>query len=191
MSVFGSVDQVASDINIDCGCLIVTKDYVISKNSLLIMETSNDYVMVNGDFITASTVGEKEHLTAGIMELRGDFSQMGNSFSFTATGSHLVMFSGSEKQVVLFADPSTSKFNKKDTSNSAGIIERDAKVTGVTITQNFLLGMWDSVVSISDFVYEVLDNPVQILEGTNFIIKAVSPLGGLTGERQVLIDSLA
>lgn len=54
LSVFGSVDQVASDINVNCGYLSITKDYVISKNSLLIMETSNDYVLVNGDFITAS-----------------------------------------------------------------------------------------------------------------------------------------
>lgn len=82
LTVFGNLKQTDSEINVDGGYLSVTKDYGLFKKSLLIMNNSNDYVRIGGDFLTISTVGEKDHLTAGTMELRGNFSQRGNSYSF-------------------------------------------------------------------------------------------------------------
>lgn len=82
LTVFGNLKQTDSEINVDGGYLSVTKDYGLFKKSLLIMNNSNDYVRIGGDFLTISTVGEKDHLTAGTMELCGNFSQRGNSYSF-------------------------------------------------------------------------------------------------------------
>lgn len=188
--VMGSLEQNASDINIRNGYLSVASDYVILNDSVLIMEHSHGYVRVGKDFLTLSTGDENGHLIDGTMEFLGNFSQGGNCNSFLATCCHEAIFSGYEKQVISFANPDSSKFNKKVVINDVGIIELDGKVTAVTITQNFLLGMLDSVISIREMVDGVIDDPMGALEGMNLVSKAISPLGMLTGENKVFIEGI-
>ncbi|MGN9135952.1 hypothetical protein ACTNDG_11050 [Clostridium sp. HCP1S3_B4] len=66
----------------------------------------------------------------------------------------------------------------------------NANVTGLTIGQNFLLGMFDSAYSIGDMIYSIADDPINALEGIVFILKAISPAGIITGESAAFINSI-
>ena len=62
-----------------------------------------DHVLVYGDFYFQSSNQHKELLTAGELEIKGDFRQIeGVSHNFNPSGSHTVVFSGNEKQTVNF-----------------------------------------------------------------------------------------
>ena len=66
----------------------------------------------------------------------------------------------------------------------------NANVTGLTIGQNFLLGMFDSAYSIGDMIYSIADDPINALEGIVFILKAISPTGIITGESATFISGI-
>lgn len=102
---------------------LVTNDYwilndedsaVYSQSSgMLKMINSGDYVVVNGSFITYTNKSHKDLLTAGILEIKGDFYQYGggSKLAFPASGTHLAILSGAEKQNVTFESYPDSHFN--------------------------------------------------------------------------------
>ena len=77
------------------------------------MINSGDYVVVNGSFITYTNKSHKDLLTAGILEIKGDFYQYGggSKLAFPASGTHLAILSGAEKQNVTFESYPDSHFN--------------------------------------------------------------------------------
>ena len=98
------------------------------------MSKSNDLVKIKGDFYTQSIYGvthrydgDKNKLTAGLMEIGGDFNQItgidfGNynaeiTDNFSCSDTHKVIFNGNKTQHIHFDDLG-SKFNQLESSNS-------------------------------------------------------------------------
>ena len=84
-----------------------------SSDGYLRMINTEDYIYVGGSFITQAYYGHSGYLTAGILEVKGDFRQVKNSSTanFLASGTHRVLLNGSNVQKVEFANPGSSKFN--------------------------------------------------------------------------------
>ncbi|MCI8669434.1 MAG: hypothetical protein HFI34_07935 [Lachnospiraceae bacterium] len=99
-------------------------------NAYLYMSNENDLAVVKGDFIYNSRNSNSSFMTAGILELQGDFRQnvTYREGNFIASGTNKVLFSGEGKQTISFASPQ-SKFN---------IVEiRNYSSDGVEIDKNF------------------------------------------------------
>ena len=65
------------------------------------MTNENDRVIVNGDFVTDSSVNHEEKLTAGIMTIGGNFTQLNSNngrYNFAANENHKVVLSGNTVQ---------------------------------------------------------------------------------------------
>lgn len=122
LEVTGNLIQKGGKIILNGGKLKVGKDYTIgskeySPNAYLIMRNENDYVNVNGSFVTYSSNSHFGCLTAGTLEVKGDFFQGAGSKSveyssnFLATGTHKVILSGEDIQTVEFESPDYSWMN--------------------------------------------------------------------------------
>ena len=91
----------------------------------LIMTDENDTVRVKKDFVMQSHKNHRGYLTAGVLECKGNFTQINvERENFAATGSHKTIFSGNEAQTITFANPGYSYFNELKIKNSS-----DAGVT--------------------------------------------------------------
>ena len=124
LTVKGSLIQSSGVLKVNGGSLLVDGDYRIQdvSNSVytyayakLNMTNANDYVLVKGDFYTQSTYSHSELLTAGVLELKGSFTQINsgaNAANFKATGTHQVKFTRTDgtKQIVKFNTPASSNF---------------------------------------------------------------------------------
>lgn len=123
MTVDGSLYQHSGTIQPTTGKLTVTKNYLIVTNEdsavygtssgILNMTNTGDSVSVGGDFITNTTENHQKYLTAGLLEIKGDFHQMaaGTTFAFPASGTHQVLLSGDTVQNVTFDSYDDSHFN--------------------------------------------------------------------------------
>lgn len=121
-TVDGNLYQRSGTILPNTGTLSV-KDYKIindedsavysPSSGILKMVNSGDRVIVNGSFITYTNRSHEDFLTAGVLEIKGDFYQYGagSKFAFPASGTHLTILSGSEKQNVTFESYPDSHFN--------------------------------------------------------------------------------
>ena len=65
----------------------------LKDDSRLIMQKTEGYVLVYGDFRMRSKNSHSGYLTAGTLEVKGDFIQTGHSESFRATGTHKTVLS--------------------------------------------------------------------------------------------------
>ena len=149
LTINGNLIQSGGKMYIDGGTLEVNGDYRIQsyeKNPVtdemeytnsygwLNMSKSNDLVKIKGDFYTQSIYGvthrydgDKNKLTAGLMEIGGDFNQItgidfGNynaeiTDNFSCSNTHKVIFNGNKTQHIHFDDLG-SKFNQLESSNS-------------------------------------------------------------------------
>ncbi|MCI5129652.1 MAG: hypothetical protein D3907_14465, partial [Candidatus Electrothrix sp. AUS3] len=125
LTVEGDLLQSGGMLNINGGKLIVKGDYRIQKQAengsytyssgYLRMVNEADHILVQGDFIMDSRSSHKEFLTAGTLELKGDFFQKtavdkgsGESENFLASETHKVLLSGSGPQTVFFEDAGSS-----------------------------------------------------------------------------------
>ena len=70
------------------------------------MQHDDDYLLVNGDFsVGANVSGSSNHLTAGTVEVKGDFKQTSDItgyYCYNETGTHKTILSGNETQTVSF-----------------------------------------------------------------------------------------
>lgn len=99
----------ARQITLGGGSLTVEHNFTSAANNCLTMTNPADYVLVKGDFI-ASCAMDPGSITAGTLEIRGNFSQMRNASAFIASGTHRTILSGANK-LVTFANPGQSWFN--------------------------------------------------------------------------------
>ena len=75
------------------------------------MTEEDDFVRVGRNFVTAAYHSHNGYLTNGILEVKGNFTQIsGNENNFYATGDHKVVLSGTKQQKINFAS-ANSKFN--------------------------------------------------------------------------------
>ncbi|MCM1499074.1 MAG: PKD domain-containing protein [Clostridium sp.] len=108
-------------------------------NGALNMTNPGDYLTVDGDFATASSVNHSGRLTEGTLELKGSFAQKGNAGAFAASGNHTVIFSGEDGQEVSFANSSASCFNNMEIRSAVkfatnvkavGLVRQEGTVDG-------------------------------------------------------------
>ncbi|TYQ15727.1 UNVERIFIED_CONTAM: dockerin type I repeat protein [Acetivibrio alkalicellulosi] len=154
-------------VNINGGCLEVGGDYIMGcednyVNAYLIMTNKKDRVFIGGSFKTYSANNHYWNLTAGTMEIKGDFEQRDNkSFNsrnnFYARGSHKVILSGETEQKVYFQTPDMSMFNILENKNQSekgvefknGIMFKDfLKTNSMEITS-------PEQIFVDDYYYEL------------------------------------
>ena len=82
-----------------------------------------DCVKISGSFVTQSQHDHSSLLTAGVLEVGGDFTQINyiTSNNFKASGNHKVILNGDELQTVKFGAPSSANscFNTLELKNSS------------------------------------------------------------------------
>jgi YD repeat-containing protein len=118
LTINGSVIQSGGTMWVNNGHLQINGDYLIKAdgatndggNGKLKMINSNDYIKVQGNFVTTSSEDHTGLLTDGILEVCGDFIQNGNIKSFNATDAHKVYLNGIQ-QTIFFGSLGSSQFN--------------------------------------------------------------------------------
>lgn len=123
LNIEGNLYQELGTITPSTGKLLVSGDYMIvsdhdsavfgTSDGILNMVNNGDYVLVGGSFVTKSTKDHTKNLTAGTMEIKGDFTQLGGGTAkaFPASGTHEVILSGDNTQKVTFESYPDSHFN--------------------------------------------------------------------------------
>jgi hypothetical protein len=131
--VNGNLSQSGGTVDIDGGKLEVGGDYSIKNDSnycyaTLKMVREADYVSVGGNFTMQSYYSHSGLLTAGTIEVKGNFTQArdkhyytGDANNFAASGTHKVVLSGTAMQEVSFENPGNSIINILDLSQSTEI----------------------------------------------------------------------
>lgn len=110
--------------------LLVNQDVSVVNNGNLLMSDAESTLNVFGsiDFVGGSHDGL---LTAGQIQLLGDFSASGSPLAFVSSGTHLVRFIGSANQEITFdtPGPTTQRFNDVDIRNFSGSVDFGSTVT--------------------------------------------------------------
>ncbi len=141
----GNFLQTDGTVNINGGRLEIDGDYKIqslsgiySFGSLQMMKAA-DYIKVNGNFIMDSSNNHTSCLTAGILEVKGNFTQKStyttnnnSTYNFNATGTHKVILSGDTEQIISFEDPFASGFNYFENPNSNVTFATPVRITTLT-----------------------------------------------------------
>lgn len=79
-----------------------TKSYGAGKGNLR-MNNASDYVLVSGDFVMQTSAGSATHMTAGVLEVKGNVTGING---FITAEAHKLLLSGDGAQIV--SVPSTS-----------------------------------------------------------------------------------
>ena len=102
-----------------------------NSTAVLKMKNSSDQIIVGGDFIMQSQESMSDQMTAGTLEIKGDFYQNGaNAYNFRATGSYKTVFSGTKQQIIQFANPSYVY------SSFQNLVIRNTSTQGVLLKSN-------------------------------------------------------
>lgn len=134
LKVDGDLFLSSGQLYINTGDLIVGGDFRMESvafaddgtmqtsysNGSLKMTDTRDYVCVNGDFIDYSNVSHKDILTAGILEIKGDFNEKlyKAGDNFTCANQHKVILSGDKHQQVSF-ESTNCRFNILELKNAS------------------------------------------------------------------------
>ncbi len=92
------------------GLLVIQKNMTVTGNGILYMDHENGNVAVGGDFTAVGKACAEATLTAGTLEIKGNFTQRKNS-TFVTGGSHRTILSGRAVQSVTISDEKNSIFN--------------------------------------------------------------------------------
>lgn len=121
LTVNGDLIQSGGTVFVNGGELCVLGDYRIQSkrgdvynNSLGILKMTNeaDIVRVFGSFVMQSTESHNGCLSAGTLEIGGDFNQVGGySNNFPTSGLHTIVLNGTAKQNINFNNSSCSITN--------------------------------------------------------------------------------
>ncbi|TYQ16641.1 UNVERIFIED_CONTAM: Mg-chelatase subunit ChlD [Acetivibrio alkalicellulosi] len=102
MEVRANVIMDGGIMNINGGNLHVKGEYQLKNNAILKMTRINDHVIIEGSTFVYTQTSYDNCLTAGILELRGDFTVNGtpNNNIFEAYGSHKTVLAGERGQTI-------------------------------------------------------------------------------------------
>ncbi|AGF54236.1 hypothetical protein BJV45_000584 [Clostridium saccharoperbutylacetonicum] len=67
--------QIGGTLKVDGGCLTISGNYKLQNYSNLTMINEGDYIFVGGNFTISTSSSESGYLTAGTLEIAGDFTQ--------------------------------------------------------------------------------------------------------------------
>jgi len=129
LTVKGSINQSAGLLDINNGKLYIENDYTVTNGGTgkyLKMTNESDYIYIGGNFFVHKYVyqGMGGMLTAGTIELKGDFTQRdynGWYNDFVASGTHRVILSGNAVQKIDFDKPGNNYFNVLEIKHSTGV----------------------------------------------------------------------
>ena len=117
LKVGGNYHKGEGTFNLGSGRVEVEGDYQDVRKSggsysnvKFIMENDDAYMLVKGNFTTYSASSNLGNITAGTLEIKGDFKADGGS-AFPASGTHKVILSGTDVQTVNFGQSRSSYFN--------------------------------------------------------------------------------
>ena len=110
MAVTGDYNQTGGELYADGGQINIGGSYSITSG-ILMMANSADRVNVAGNFLMDSGNNHEGYLTAGTLDIKGNFTQRSSSYNFAASGTHKVVLSGTGQQTVSFDSPGASHFN--------------------------------------------------------------------------------
>ena len=101
----GNLIQTGGSININAGQLFVEEDYSQTAGTL-VMDSDADYMCVENRFYVKNQYSKTINLSAGILELKGDFELVGYYWSPTliASGTHKTILSGQECQTITIGE---------------------------------------------------------------------------------------
>jgi len=134
----------------------------------LVMTSSSGIVAVDGSAVFGGA-SEAGFLTAGRLQVDGDFTATGNSpESFAATGSHIVALNGLGAQAIDFSQPGASagRFNNLYIENLAGVsLSTDVHVSGDVFVDGLLTVGSGQTLSVGDVFTLEIGATLQV-EGT-------------------------
>ncbi len=143
LSAYGDIWLTNGTLNINKGKLYVGGDFNFSSTGkgyskgYLSMQSNEDYILVNGNIYVYAYYNTSK-LTAGTLEVKGDFTQKYYRYNnnFYCSGSHKVVFSGDKLQNVSFSSLQ-SQFNTLEVRNfsEGGVVFKTA-ATVVEIIDN-------------------------------------------------------
>ncbi|MCR5736923.1 MAG: fibronectin type III domain-containing protein [Eubacterium sp.] len=109
---------VKKGVDVNKGALIAT-NLLSVEGGQMNMKYAQDYVFAGKKFVTSSTGASLQVLSDGVLEIRGDFEQVGSGKNFYASGNHTTIFSGKEYvdgkqniQKITFENASSNHFAK-------------------------------------------------------------------------------
>ena len=113
--------------------------------SWLNMDGDADYMLVGGDavFLLQATWGQSSNLSAGTLEIRGDFTAKAGYYdnylrrtviSFPAAGTHRTLLSGSRTQTATLEEPYRGYFNILEVTNPNPLVFRSAVQTSRVVS---------------------------------------------------------
>ncbi|MDE5779899.1 MAG: fibronectin type III domain-containing protein, partial [Lachnospiraceae bacterium] len=128
LKVTGDLIQPAGIVNINGGNLIVDGDYrqqtrsgkegqytYVNSSGILKMTNPDDYVVINGDYVNHSSVSHQNYLSAGVMEVHGDFEAdfSYSYYSFYATGTHRLILNGTTGQTLRWISRNVNAYSSR------------------------------------------------------------------------------
>jgi len=136
---------VRSIFNVSGQTLVVDGDLLVADgpSARLRMQSAADSVVVNGNATFNGAAAVASDLSAGVLDLKGDFTQIGTTGplpaggnNFLASGTHRTRFSGTGAQVITFSQPDSSVFNDlliTNTTQPVVMLSDAAAVGNVTV----------------------------------------------------------
>ena len=169
LTVAGSFIQKSGTVFVNHSTLTVNNDYRIQtpivdsenydySHGILKMTSNDDQVIVGGTFATSSNKSHSGKLTAGVLEIGGDFYQIQTSVAdnFVTTDDFTVKFNGESKQSLNF-----------ENANIANIIFENSSSQGINIDGyvNISNSVIDSGKNVNGFVKA---NSLTVLDSNSF-----------------------
>ena len=146
LTIKGDLIHKAGTIMLDGGQLIVEGNYYLQNREgsegeyfysegmgRLLMNSETDYVLVKGKFVSETTAFDDTDLTAGVLEVKGDFETGSDSWNvrFRPDLAHKVILSGSTMQTVkLGYDDHFQNLELNNTSAEGIVFSENAWVYG-------------------------------------------------------------
>ncbi|TVP85317.1 MAG: hypothetical protein EA375_04665 [Acholeplasmataceae bacterium] len=124
LDVHGDAAMRTGHLTVGGGTVSISGDFTTGNSSGRIrMEHEDDHLLVKGNFQTQTL----NTLTAGTLEVRGDFTQIRNTiysnatYTYNPSGTHLTRLSGDSVQNISFSHPNNSYFWDLEIDNDNGI----------------------------------------------------------------------
>ncbi len=167
VNINGNLYQHEGEIAVNSGILNVTGDYLMVRDEdsavysvsdgVLNMTHDKDTVSVGGNFVTMTNRNHEEYLTAGTLEIKGNFYQYddGTEYAFPASGTHKVILSGSDIQEITFESYDASHFNiLEEKQKSSQYVYSNIPCWNKLMGETAVLGdvNGDSTVSVTDII---------------------------------------
>ncbi len=104
LTIKGNFYHIGGKLDLSDGKLIIEGDYSITEDAILYMVSEKDYMLIKGNYINETSASHNGRLSKGILEIRGNYRTIARNEergeNFYATGTHKVILSGEQCQVI-------------------------------------------------------------------------------------------